>query len=106
MRKIGLSLLATAALSASAWAGGDSGYTPPGGAPLTGATTTTTGATQPDYMDSCRKTIRMAEDGLGRASPTNAPRAEAWIAKANASMTAGDGWTCLNQAHEAMTFEH
>lgn len=98
-------LLLAAAMTVPAWAGGDSGHTPPNGAPAP-ATVTGVQAASPNYMDSCGKTIQMARNNLSKASVANKPKVEQWIAKATASQASGDGERCVNQAHQALTYEH
>jgi hypothetical protein len=99
-------ILALTALATSAWAGGDSGYTPPNGSKPPMASVTPVQPAKPDYTDSCRKTLQMADDGLTKTSDANKAKAEQWIAKANASQSSGDFETCMNQAHQALTYEH
>jgi hypothetical protein len=107
MRASTLIVLALAAAPVvPAWAGGDSGYRPPNGSAPPPANVTPVQAAQPNYMDSCSKTLQMAQANLSKTSAANKPRAEEWIAKATTAQAAGDGWNCVNHAHEALTFEH
>jgi hypothetical protein len=57
-------------------------------------------------MDSCRKTVQSAQAGLSKAKPANLPKARQAIRQARDYMAVGDGWACLNTAHNAMRWEH
>ena len=99
-----ISILALMVFAAPVWAGGDT-FTPPNGKPpVTDARPVQ--AAPPDYTDSCRKTLQMADDGLTKTGEANKAQAQQWIAKANASQSSGDFETCVSQAHQALTYEH
>src|SRR5262249_29483327 len=99
-------LALAAVVVAPAWAGGDSGYKPPNGSAPPPPSVAPAQPAQPDYMDSCNKTLQMAQADLSKASAANKPKAEQAIAKATALQAAGDGWNCVNTAHGALSFEH
>jgi hypothetical protein len=104
--------VALAAAAQPAWAGGCSGYTgylaPQYRSPVVppnAQANEAAAAREPDYMDSCRKTISAAEAGLSRTRPENVAKAQHDIELARVSMSEGKGFACVNQAHNAMRWE-